>query len=156
MRSAEYERKLQALRSAILAAEGAPLSIEQELSALLDEGGPDLTTDLLLSLSDDAHSGAMYALVHAAESLDKQPYESFISTMLASLPQLFATAPNWALNVLRRIMNADASLDELLRQVRVAPASIKETVQKFCDLNNAISPDYIHKTVKEQVALAAS
>jgi len=156
MVSAAYETMLRALRSEIQAAEGGPLSIEQELTALLNEGGPNLAMDLLLSLSDGAHGGAMYALVHAAESLDKAPYRSHISTVLSILPRLFETAPNWALDVLRRIMNADASLCELVRQLRGAPAPIKETVRNICTLNDAISPDYMPETVKAQVARAAS
>ena len=156
MASADYEARLQALRFEIQAAEGAPFSIEQELTGLLNEGGPDLAADLLLSLSDGAHSGAMYALVHAAESLDRSPYRSHISAVLSILPRLFETAPNWALEVLRRIMHADASLRELVRQLRGAPAPIKETVRNICTLNYAISPDYMPETVKAQVARAAS
>lgn len=156
MPTAEYERKLHGLRSAILMAQGAPFSIEKELSALLAEGGPTLSADLLLSLSDEAHSGAMYALVHAAESLEEQPYSRYVSDVLSSLPRLYETAPNWSLNVLRRIMSADAPLDELVRQVRDAPAPVKEIVRSICRLNDAIVPDYIHEAVKEQVAAAAA
>ena len=156
MVSADYQTRLQALRLEIQAAEGAPFSIEQELTALLDEGGPDLPEDLLLSLSDGAHSGAMYALIHAAESLDESPYRLYISAVLSILPRLSETAPNWALGVLRRIMNADASLCELIRQLRGAPTPIKETVRSICKLNDAISPDYMPETVKTQVARAAS
>ena len=154
--SADYETRLQALRFEIQAAEGGPFSIEQELTALLNEGGPDLAADLLLSLSDGAHSGAMYALVHAAESLDGSPYRRHISAVLSILPQLFETAPNWALEVLRRMMNADASLRELVRQLRDAPAPIKETARDICKLNDAISPDYMAETLKAQVTRAAS
>ena len=156
MMSADYEKKLQALRSEIQAAQGNPFSIEQELTALLNEGGPNLAIDLLLSLSDAAHSGAMYALVHAAESLDKNPYRSYISAVLSILPQMFETSPSWTLEVLRRIMNADASLCELVQQLRDAPAPIKETARNICKLNDAISPDYMLDTVKAQVARAAS
>ena len=156
MSTAEYEGKLQALRSAILMAQGAPFSIEEELSALLEEGSPDLSADLLLSLSDEAHSGAMYALVHAAESLDKQPYSRYVSDVLSNLPRLYETAPGWALALLRRIMNADGPLNELVRQVRDAPAPLKECVRRICNLNDAVVPDYIHETVKKQVAAAAA
>ena len=154
--SAEYREKLHALRSRIRASEGGPFSIEQELAALLDKGGPDLAADLLLSLSDEAHSGAMFSLVHAAESLDTQPYPLYISAVLSSVPQLFAVAPNWAVNVLRRLMNTNPPLRELVRQLRAAPAPIKETVLKICKLNDAISPDYIPEAIKAEVALAAS
>lgn len=156
MVSADYETKLQALRSVIQAAEGLPFSIEHELTAVLNEGGPDLAMDLLLSLSDEAHSGAMYALVHAAESLDASPYRLHISAVLAILPQLSETSPNWALGVLRRIMNADASLGELVRQLRDAPAPTREAARNICKLNDAISSDHMPETVKAQVARAAS
>lgn len=156
MPGAEYQRKLHALRSAILTAQGAPFSIEEELSALLRECSPDLSADLLLSLSDEADSGAMYALIHAAESLDEQPYSRYISDVLSSLPRLYDAAPNWAVAVVRRLMNADAPLCELVRQVRDAPAPVKKVVRSVCGLNGAIVPDYIHGTVKTKLAVAAS
>ena len=156
MQSPAYERKLQALRSAILAAEGAPLSIEQELSAVLEEGGPKLSTDLLLSLSDDADAGAMYALVHAAEALDANPYRVHISGALSVLPQLSRTAPNWALEIIRRVMNAKASLVELETQLQSASEPIKAAARRICELNEAIEPDHMPRTDKARIARAAS
>lgn len=154
--SAHYDDKLEVLRKAIKVAAGNPFSIEQELEDLLMEDGADVTADLLLSLSDDAHSGAMYALVHAAEASDEAPYRTYISTVLSAFPQLSKTAPNWALMVLRRIMNADDSFCELLIQLRDAPASVKASVRKISDENNVISPDYMPDSLKGQVAEAAS
>jgi len=153
----DYEKKLQALRSKIELADGSPLSIEVEVSGLNEgESHADLARDLLLSLSDDAHSGAMYTLVHAAESLDKSPYRFYVAVVLSILPQLSATAPNWALHVVRRIMNADASLVELETQLQVAPAPIKEAARDICELNDAIELDYIAQTDKARIARVAS
>jgi hypothetical protein len=45
-------------------ADGAPFSIEQELAAMTNDPVPKLATDLLMPLSEDAHSGAMYELIH--------------------------------------------------------------------------------------------
>lgn len=153
---ATYESKLQAVRAEIQAAEGGPFSIEKELTALLDEGGPNLAEDLLLSLSDDAHSGAMYALVHAAESLDESPYRLYVSAVISILPQLFENAPNWALEILRRIMGAEATLRELTRQLPEAAPPIKQTALRICRLNDAVVPDYIQAIVKAEVVRAAS
>lgn len=152
----DYERKLQAMRAKIQAAEGDPFSIEKELTALVNEGGPNLAKDLLLSLSDEAHSGAMYALVHAAESLDQNPYRLHISAVVSILPQLFRNSPNWTLELLRRMMGAEATLRELTWQLSEAAAPIKETARRICMLNDAVVPDYIPATVKAEVVRAAS
>lgn len=153
---ATYDSKLQALRAEIQAAEGGPFSIEKELTALLNEGGPNLAADLLLSLSDEAHSGAMYSLVHAAESLDQSPYRLHVSTVISILPQMFENAPNWSLQILRRIMGTEATLGELTRQLPEAAAPIKETALRICMLNDAVTPDYMPANVKAQVVRAAS
>lgn len=132
------------------------MSIGHELSALLEEGGPDLPADLLLSLSDDAHAGAMYALVHAAEALDTSPYRVHISVALSVLPRLSETAPNWALELIRRVMNANAPLVELETQLRSAPEPIKVAARNICEMNDAIEPDHLPRTDKARIARAAS
>jgi hypothetical protein len=150
-----YETKLRALRSSIAAAEGAPFSIEPELSDLLSSGQdePGLASDLLLSLSDGAHSGAMYSLVHAAEGLQPSTYTS---TLLPLLPELVRRSPNWSLELLRRIMNGDGTFNELVRLVKAAPAPVKEAVRIVATSNDAIHPDYMPAEVKARLALAAS
>lgn len=155
MISAQYHGNLRALRSLIDAAHGGPFSVGPKLSVLLDSDGanPNLATDLLLSLSDDAHSGAMYALVHAAESIGQG---SHISTVLSILPELVEKSPSWALELLRRIMHGDATLEELVRQVEAAPAAIKHAVRMVSISNDAISPDYISQETKARLAQAAS
>lgn len=156
MVSADYEKKLCVLRLAIEEADGSPFSIEPELEALLDEGVPSLARDLLMSLSDNAHSGAMYALVHEVERLHDNSAGCYTMTVLSILPDLTTTAPNWALNVIRRIMNTDDAFGELLKQVEVAPAPTKEAVRSISLLNDAIRPDYISETAKARLTLAAS
>ena len=153
--SREYDKRLQILRWSISTAEWGPFSIEPELSDFLSsgQGETNLARDLLLSLSDDAHSGAMYALVHAAERLQENTYTS---TVLSILPELVASSPNWGLELLRRIMNGDATFRELVKQVEAAPAPIKEAVRIVSTSNDAISPDYIPAEAKARLALAAS
>ena len=153
--SREYEKRLQILRSSIDGAAGGPFSIEPQLSDLRrsGQGQPNLAKDLLLSLSDGAHSGAMYALVHAAEGLQEDAYTA---TVLSVLPELVGSSPNWGLELLRRIMNGDATFRELITQVEAAPAPIKEAVRIISTSNDAISPDYIPVEAKARLALAAS
>jgi hypothetical protein len=155
MMSGDYKKDLRALRSSIDAAEGGPFSIGPELAVLLrsGQGEPSLARDLLLSLSDDAHSGSMFALVHAAEGL--QP-NTHTSTVLSLLPELVANSPNWALQLLRRIMNGDATFEDLIKQVEALPAPIKAAVRMLSVLNDEISPDYLPQGAKARLALAAS
>ena len=155
MVSDDYQKKLDALRTVIERAEGAPFSIEPELAAITKDVVPNLATDLLMSLSDDAHSGAMYALIHEAERLPGHTPQRYVSIVLSLLPDLIRAAPNWALGLVRRIMNTDETFAELLRQVRESPPSIKETVQEISSMNDAISPDFIAQPAKEKLALAA-
>ena len=155
MISTQYQANLRSLRLSIDASQGGPFSIEPELSVLLgsDRSNPNLATDLLLSLSDDAHSGAMYALVHAAESLGPGAY---LSTVLSVLPQLVEKSPSWALQLVRRIMHGEATFEELVRQIQAAPSAVKHAVQMVCISNDAIIPDYIPQEAKGRLAQAAS
>lgn len=151
----DYNKKLDDLRSSIRRSEGDPVSIEGELALLLDESEPDLVRDLLMSLSDEAHSGAMYALIHAAEKLTDHSDRPYTSTVLSLLPDLLATAPNWALMLVRRIMNTNEAYAELLREVAVAPLATKEAVRNVGLMNDAINPDFIPQSTKERLTLAA-
>ena len=152
--SAAYDSELQALRREIETGGARPSIIDNHVEALLTQGGATLAEDLLVLLSDEAeYDAGMFSIIHAVESLDETPYASYVSALLSVFPVLSATAPRWASIVLMRVMNGDASRHELVRQLRDAPAPIKESVRSMCGRINEVSPEFLSKTIP--VTLAA-
>jgi hypothetical protein len=67
---------------------------------------------------------------------------------------LLASSPRWGSIVLMRVMNSDETRHELVRQLREASSSIKESVRVMCERINGVSPEFLSKTVP--VTLAAT
>lgn len=153
--NATYDSELQALRREIETEGARPSVIDARVDVLLTEGGDNLAADLLSMLSDKAeYDEGMFSLVHAAESLDVAPYASYVSALLSVFPALFTSSPRWASIILMRVMNSDISRHELVRQLRSAPAPVKDSVRVMCDRINEVSPEFLSKTVP--VILATS
>ena len=149
-----YDSELQALRREIEAGGARPSIIDNHVNALLTEGRATLAEDLLALLSDKAeYDEGMFSIIHAVESLDETPYGSYVSALLSVFPVLSAESPRWASIVLMRVMNSDATRHELVRQLRDAPAPIKESVRSMCERINEVSPEFLSKTIP--VTLAA-
>ncbi|MDR6609081.1 Imm30 family immunity protein [Pseudomonas synxantha] len=153
--NAKYDSELQALRREIETEGARPSVIDARVDAMLAEGGKNLAADLLSMLSDKAeYDEGMFTLVHAAESLDVAPYASYVSALLSVFPALFTSSPRWASIILMRLMNGDASRQELVRQLRTAPAPVKESVRVMCVRINEVSPEFLSKTVPVTLAAA--
>ncbi len=145
-----YDVELEALRSEIEEGGARPLIIDNHVDVLLSMSGSTLTQDLLASLSDKAeYDEGMFSIIHAAESLDDEPY---VSALLSIFPALSKSAPRWASIVLMRVMNDEASRLALVRLLRDSHALIKEPVRSMCDRINAASPEFLSKTVPVIVA----
>ncbi len=152
--SEKYKSTLANLRREIETDGARPSVIDNYLDALLSESGPNLSGDLLALLSDKAeYDEGMFSIIHAAESIDQIPYVSYVSAMLSAFPMLLTSSPRWGSIVLMRVMNNDATRHELVRQLREAPSSIKESVRVMCERINGVSPEFLSKTVP--VTLAA-
>ena len=153
--SAEYDRELHALRREIQLEGARPTIIDRYVQALLTCGGDNLAADLLTALSDEAaYDEGMFSLIHAAESLDGAPFGSYVFALLSIFPALMASSPRWASIVLMRVMNDDSSRHELVRQIRAAPAPTREAVRVMCDRINAVSPEFLRRTVPVTLASA--
>lgn len=149
-----YDSELQALRREIETGGARPSLIDKHVDVLLTEGGASSAEGLLALLSDKAeYDEGMFSIIHAAESLDGPPYGSYVSALLSVFPTLSVSSPRWASIVLMRVMNSDASRHELVRQLRDAPAPIKESVRVMCERINEVSPEFLSKTVP--ITLAA-
>lgn len=147
-----YDSELKALRREIETGGARPAAIDAHVDALLTEGSVTLVQDLLSSLSDEAeYDEGMFTLIHAAESIADTPY---VSALLQVFPTMLASSPRWASIVLMRVMNSNASQHELVRQLRDAPAPIKEAVREMCERINGVSSEFLSKTIP--VTLAAT
>ena len=150
--SEAYEHKLADLRREIEAGGARPTVIDVAVSELMADGNGSLSSDLLSLLSDDAeYDEGMFSLIHAAESCDDGAY---VRALLSVFPHLVSSAPRWASIVLMRVLNSDAAQAEMVRQLRDAPASVKDAVREMCGRINEVSPQFLSKTVP--VTLAAS
>lgn len=153
--NAKYDNELQTLRREIETGGARTSVIDACVDVLLAEGGKSLAADLLSMLSDKAeYDEGMFTLVHAAESLDVAPYVSYVSALLSVFPALFTSSPRWVSIILMRVMNGDASRHELVRQLRSAPALVKESVRVMCARINEVSPEFLSKTVPVTLATA--
>jgi hypothetical protein len=150
--SAVYDSELQALRREIEIGGTRPSVIDGHVDAVLTEGGETLAADLLTSLSDKAeYDEGMFSLIHAAESIDDTRY---VSALLSVFPTLSASSPRWASIVLMRVLNSSQAQRELVRQLRDAPAPIKELLRSMCERINEVSPEFLSKTVPVTLAAA--
>jgi hypothetical protein len=153
--SEKFKSALANLRREIETNGARPSAIDYYLEALLSEGGKNLAVDLLALLSDKAeYDEGMFSIIHAAESLEQTPYATYVSAMLSVFPMLLASSPRWGSIVLMRVMNSDETRHELVRQLREASSSIKESVRVMCERINGVSPEFLSKTVP--VTLAAT
>ncbi|WP_432288765.1 Imm30 family immunity protein (plasmid) [Aminobacter sp. BA135] len=150
--SEAYEYHLADLRREIEAGGARPTVIDVAVSELMADGNEDLPGDLLSLLSDKAeYDDGMFSLIHAAESCDDNAY---VRALLSVFPHLVLSAPRWASIVFMRVLNSGPAQAEMVRQLRDAPASVKDAVREMCGRINEVSPQFLSKTVP--VTLAAS
>jgi hypothetical protein len=146
-----YENLLSDLRHEIEAGDARPTVIDIAVNELVSAGDRRLPADLLLLLSDVAqHDEGMFSLIHAAENSDDK---SYIKSLLTVFPALISQAPRWASIVLMRVLNNSPTQLELVRQLRDASSTEKESIRDMCDRINRVSPQFLSKTTP--VTLAA-
>lgn len=147
-----YEHSVAELRAEIETEGGRPAVIDMAISELLAKRDERLPRDLLSLLSDSVeYDEGMFSLIHAAESFDDNAY---VRTLLSVFPHLVLSAPRWASIVLMRVLNSNSAQAEMVRQLRDAPALVKDTVREMCGQINTVSPQFLTKTVA--ITLAAS
>lgn len=96
-------------------------------------------------LSDDVeYDESMFSIIHAAEASNDEEY---IRAVLAVFADIMRSAPRWTSIVLMRVLNSRSAQLEMVRQLRDAPASTKASVREMCERINAVSPEFLSKTV---------
>jgi hypothetical protein len=147
-----YNDRLADLRREIESGGARPLVIDTAVAELAQEADPRLSADLLSLLSDAvADDDGMWTLVHTAESVSDKAY---VAALLGVFPRLVEQAPRWTSIVLMRVLNSATSQEEMVRQLQSAQAPTKDAVRTTCERINAVSPEFLAKTIP--VTLAAS
>lgn len=125
--------------------------IDSLIVPLMEHRDPRSITVLLSSLEDAAKDDAgMFSIIHAAESFDD---ETYIDELIAALPRITAKSPKWASIVVMRTLNTESTKDTLIRKLRDAGPSSKNSAKWLCEKINERSPTFLSKTVP--VLLAA-
>jgi Immunity protein 30 len=147
-----YERRLTELRREIEMGGARPAIIDTAVNELLADGDERLPSNLLSLLSDNAeYDEGMFSLIHAAESYDDSVYVHALLSVFASLA---SAAPRWASIVLMRVLNDSNAQLEMVRQLRDAPTSTKDSVREMCGRISEVSPQFLSKVIP--VTLASS
>jgi len=148
--SETYDYNLANLRREIEMGEARPAVIDSLVSKILENRDERAIGDFLSLLIDQAeYYEGMFSLIHAAESF---PQESYIRSLLSTFPKLVVSAPEWASIVLMRVLNSKPAQLELVRQLRNAPSSVKQSVRDMCERINEVSPEFLSKTVPVTLA----
>lgn len=151
--SGEYRHHLESLRREIELLGARPAMIDAGIGKILALGDQRAAGDLLSLLSDNAeYDEGMFALIHAAESFEDGAY---VLELLSILPRLTSSAPVWGAIVLMRVLNHTPSQLELVKQLRDAPASVKDSVREMCRRINEANPEFLNKTIPVTVAAGA-
>lgn len=148
--SKTYEKCLADLRCEIEIGSAYPVVIDVAVNEIVMEDDERLPSDLLSFLSDNAqYDEVMFSLIHAAEACDDSTY---VRALLSVFPNLMASSPRWASIVIMRVLNGSSAPAEMVRQLRTAPASVKEAVRDMCERINSVSPQFLSKTAPVTVA----
>lgn len=92
---------------------------------------PALLPDLLGSFFDDTEAReVMWGLVHHVEDY---PAEVYVPRLAEALPQMATQAREWALLLLRRVLNDDAYRALLRDAYRDAPAARQAAMRRLLD-----------------------
>jgi Immunity protein 30 len=130
---------------------GVVSSIDAVLGHIGELRDPRCISELLLMLDDYAeYEEAMFSLIHAAESFNDHEY---IHQLLTVLPTLQVKTPKWASVVLVRIINNQATRDELIARLKQATTEVRKSVVSLCEKINMRGATLISKTLP--VLLAA-
>lgn len=89
------------------------------------------------------HDEAMFSIIHLIEKFDDRVY---IERLLDVVDELYRHSPRWASIVFMRVLNSDAAKGELVRQLHLAPPSVKASVHSLMTKINDRSPKFLSKT----------
>jgi hypothetical protein len=101
-------------------------------------------------LDDEApYDEVMFSIIHGMEIFDDSTY---VGKVLSGANDLCFRAPRWASILFMRLLNAESSRYELVRQVRESDAETKAAIKGLMEKINARGVQFMAKTTPVIVA----
>lgn len=146
MTKTNFEDDIAQMHAAVmLSGNGAVQTLDEAISRVVSHRNPRSIGSLLLLLNDSyEHDEGMFSLIHAAESFDDDVY---VRELLLVLPEISRSAPRWASIILMRVLNNESARDELVRLLRTASITVKESARWLCEKINERNPKFLNRTL---------
>jgi hypothetical protein len=93
----------------------------------------------------------MFSIIHTMEAF---PDDVYTREVLAALPELSRRAPRWASIILMRMLNAEPTHAELVRQAKGAEPATKQTLRDVLDAVNRRGSTFLEKTASVLAAVS--
>lgn len=123
---------------------------ESILTEVVELRNPQVIVPLLEFLDDEApYDEVMFSIIHGVEIFDDTTY---VDQVLLGASDLCTRAPRWASILFMRLLNAESSRHELVRQVRKADAGTKSEIKSLMEKINARGVQFMAKTTPVIVA----
>ena len=91
----------------------------------------------------------MFSIIHTIETFED---ETYVRGLLEKAASFCESSPRWAAIVFMRVLNADATQHELVRQLREANDATKAAVRNLMEKINARGVQFVAKTTPVLVA----
>ncbi len=140
----------EALSKIDLCIEGAVEKFEAILNQIGSFKDANSIQELSKFFNDESeYDEVKFSIVHLIESFDDVVY---VTKLLEAIPELCNKNPRWALILFMRVLNSEDTRRELIRQLQIAPLSIKLSVRSLIARINEKSAMFLEKTASVLVA----
>jgi hypothetical protein len=128
---------------------GGVLEIDAAVVPVAAMQDPQSITPLLLMLRETDDDNGMWSILHAAEKFD---HSTYVSSVMAALPEMVSVSPYWASIVIMRLLNSDAARAELVRQLQGSSVAAKDAAKRLCEKINESDVRFMAKTTAVLIA----
>ncbi len=141
---------LSELRAVDQNAPGYAVAFENVLAKIIALRSPNVVLPLLLFFGDQSpYDEVMFSIIHGIEVFEDQTY---VEQVLRGAVAFCAKSPRWASIVFMRMLNAEPTRRELIRQLREADPITKAVIKNLMEKINARDVQFIPKTTAVIVA----
>lgn len=117
---------------------------ERILTEIMALKSAEVIVPLLSCLDDRApYDEVMFSIIHGIETYEDKVY---VAHLLQRSEDLCGKAPRWASILFMRVLNAESSRHELVRQLRDKEQGIKLTIKALMEKINARGVQFLAKT----------
>lgn len=129
------------------------MAFERVLAEIIALRSPEVVLPLLAVFDDRApYDEVMFSIIHGIEVIEDKAY---VEQVLRGAVDFCAKSPRWASIVFMRMLNAEPTRRELIRQLRDADPSTKATIKNLMKKINARGVQFIPKTTAVIVAASS-